>query len=91
LLEESGEGDVLLKGYKKKIDEQSRFIENTTLDDVLVDKLKPILVGQNPGDMTYLPLINGCNPKIAVLTNSSIVLYSAPDQWVRKQIKDYPM
>jgi hypothetical protein len=51
-----------LKGYKKKVDEQSRFIENTTLDDVLVDELKPILVSQNCGDMTYLQSIKGCNP-----------------------------
>jgi hypothetical protein len=45
LLEESDEGDVLLKGYRKKVDEQARFVDNMILDDVQVDELQPIQGG----------------------------------------------
>jgi hypothetical protein len=52
-----------MKG-KKKLDEQMRFIESTTLDDVLVDGEKSIKVGRQNNDTNYLQLIfKGCSSK----------------------------
>jgi hypothetical protein len=53
---------------KKKLEEiaeskQMKFIDSTTLDDVLVDENNPIKVGRQSNDVTHLQSIKGCSSK----------------------------
>ena len=53
---------------KKKLEEatelrQIKFIESTTLEDVLIDENNPIKVGRQSNDFTNLQSIKGCSPK----------------------------
>ena len=56
--EESQREPTTLVG-KTKLDEQLRFIKNTTLEDVLVDEENAIQVGRKANDTTYLQSIKG--------------------------------
>jgi hypothetical protein len=65
-LDESEDGkkdEMILKGRKQKMDKQMRILENTTLDDILMDNKKTIQAVQQFSDTTYLQFIKGCNPK----------------------------
>ena len=51
------------KNRKSREDQQIKFMETTTLDDVLVDDSVNTKVGKNDSDTTHLISIKGCCPK----------------------------
>jgi hypothetical protein len=53
---------------KNREDQQTKFIESTTLDDVLVDDVVDNKVGKKESDTTHLVSIKGCCPKRLSMT-----------------------
>jgi hypothetical protein len=66
--ENEGTGTNKLDDNKKK-EEQFKFIEDTTLDDVLVDASNPIKVGRQSNDVTFLQSIKGVVQQISGYKN----------------------
>jgi hypothetical protein len=63
-IDDFDQGESKAEGRATKEAEQIRFIENATLEDVLVDVENPIQVGRTPNETTFMQSIKGCSPKM---------------------------